>query len=180
MLTQAKAGDSDAFASFYDTHFPGLLRWFLVRTAATDVSADLCAETFASALASLDRFDPDLGSSGAWLYGIAKNELRSWQRKRRVANTARTRLGILIDAPNEDELDLVVLRLDLEAMIGPLNRAMASLSDETRRVLELRVIDGRPYAEIAEIVGCKETAARVRVSRALLRLLERLEPGDVR
>lgn len=180
VLTRAQQGSAGAFVEFYDEYFPGLLRWFQVRTAAADVAADLCAETFASALASLPRFDAQLGSPGAWLYGIAKNELRTWNRRRRVDNSARTKLGVRLEPPHADELDLVDVRVDLEAMIGPLHTALGGLSRDTRRVLELRIVEQRPYSQIAQIMGCKENAARVRVSRALSALLETLDGGEIR
>jgi RNA polymerase sigma-70 factor (ECF subfamily) len=70
LLTRAKDGDVTAFARFYDEEAGPLLRWFARRTAAADVAADLCAETFATALGSLHRYSPDKGSAPqAWLYG---------------------------------------------------------------------------------------------------------------
>lgn len=44
-----------------------------------------------------------------------------------------------------------------------------------RAVLYLAVVEGRGYAEVAEVLGCSETAARARVSRALRRLRVQLE-----
>jgi Sigma-70 region 2 len=40
-----------------------------------ELDADLTAETFASALEGVDRFDPARGSAVNWLFGIARHQL---------------------------------------------------------------------------------------------------------
>ena len=48
--------------------------------------------------------------------------------------------------------------------------AIADLPEADREVLDLRVVEGRPYSEIAVELSCTQVAARLRVSRALRRL----------
>ncbi len=178
LLHLAKRGDLDAFGRFYDQTAPGLLRWLTRRTAAADVAADLCAESFASALTMLDRYDARRGGApAAWLYGIARNHLRNWLRHERVDRDARERLGIHLAAPNADDIDLVELRVDLEAQVGPLAEALDQLTDGNRDAVTLRVVDELGYAVIAARLGCSEGAARVRVSRGLAQLLDALDGG---
>jgi RNA polymerase sigma factor (sigma-70 family) len=47
---------------------------------------------------------------------------------------------------------------------------LMDLPPQTRAVLYMRVIEGRPYGEIAEIVGCSEKAARNCAARGRKRL----------
>ena len=73
--------------------------------------------------------------------------------------------------PRELDIDagyeLVEERLSLpEAAL----KAIADLPDADRRVLDLRVVEGRRYDEIAAELSCTKVAARLRVSRALRRL----------
>ena len=49
-------------------------------------------------------------------------------------------------------------------------KAIADLPEPDRHVLDLRVVEGRPYNEIAAELSCTQVAARLRVSRALRRL----------
>ena len=49
-------------------------------------------------------------------------------------------------------------------------KAIADLPEADRQVLDLRVVEGRPYNEIAAELSCTQVAARLRVSRALRRL----------
>jgi len=173
LLIEART-DVEAFGTFYDRHVDQMFHWFLLRTFAADVAADLTAETFAKALGSLSRFDPDRGEGGAWLFGIGRNEFRHWTRKHRVANRGRQRLGIMLDLP-VDEFDAVETRVDLERSIGPITDAVDRLPDGLRRAVVLRVMEGLPYDEVAAQLDCTEGAARVRVSRALARLCEEID-----
>jgi RNA polymerase sigma-70 factor (ECF subfamily) len=53
--------------------------------------------------------------------------------------------------------------------------ALSGLPEDQREAVTLRVIEGRPYREVAEELGCTETTARARVSRSLRRIATRLE-----
>ena len=45
--------------------------------------------------------------------------------------------------------------------------------------MTLRVVEGRPYSEVAELLRCSEETARARVSRGLKRLKRMLgTPGQ--
>jgi RNA polymerase sigma-70 factor (ECF subfamily) len=179
LLERARDGDISAFAQFYDQEAEALLRWFRRRTAAADVAGDLCAETFAKTLANLDRYHAAMGSAPtAWLYGIAKNEFRSWLRHQRVEDRGRQQLGLRVTSPEADEFDLVELRVDLERRTGPLEEALATLSGPVREAVELRVVHELPYRLVAERLDCSEGAARVRVSRGLAQLLDHLIDED--
>lgn len=175
LLERTRDGDVASFARFYDEEATGLLRWFRRRTAATDVAADLCAETFAKTLQTLPRYDSRKGSGPrGWLYGIARNELRHWLRRQAVQNRAREKLGIVVGLPAADDLDLVELRLEIAEVAGSLAAAMAALSPAIREAVVLRVVNELTYSEVASRLGCTEGAARVRVSRGLSTLFDRL------
>lgn len=178
LLERARAGDVAAFEKFYVETVGALLRWFRQRTAASDVAADLCAETYAKALASLDDYDAARAPApAAWLYGIAKNELRTYARRERVADSARRRLGVDVGTMDEDDLDLLAIRVDLERLTGPLEDAMSTLSTKLRDAVMLRVVEQLPYREVATRAGCSEVAARARVARGLSQLWDQLGEG---
>jgi RNA polymerase sigma-70 factor (ECF subfamily) len=176
-LARAAAGDVEAFGEFFDDHAPALLRYFQMRTATSDIAADLCAETFAAALGSLQRFDATQGTGIGWLYGIARNKLSNWLRSEGVERRARERLGVTSPTTQLDDLDLVELRVDLAAQVGALDEALGSLSDGVRTAVTRRVLDGVAYDDLAAELGCSPVAARVRVSRGLSSLLERMGPA---
>ena len=175
LLGRAQDGDVAAFAEFYDLHARDLSRWFRMRTADADTAADLTAETFAELLSTIDSYRQERSADPAgWLYGIARNKLRRWQRRRAVDDRARASLGVRSPTESLDEVDLVELRMEAERLHGPLTGALAALSDPIRRAVLLRVVQEHTYADIAVALDCTEGAARVRVSRGLSALFDAL------
>jgi RNA polymerase sigma factor (sigma-70 family) len=107
------------------------------------------------------------GSAFPWLLGIAQNLLRDSLRRQRIEDRARARLGLPRELATDAGYELVEERLSLpEAAL----KAIADLPEADRQVLDLRVVEGRPYNEIAAELSCTQVAARLRVSRALRRL----------
>lgn len=157
--------DPDAFAELYDRHVGQILAWSRVRVG--DYGADLTAEVFAVAWRCRKRFrDEHEGSALPWLYGIAQNVLRSSLRKRRVEHGARERLGLPVTVMHTD-FDAIDDRLSFPSAVL---RAFADLPDSERELLVLRLVEERPYREIAQLIHCTPVAARLRVSRSLRRL----------
>jgi RNA polymerase sigma factor (sigma-70 family) len=75
------------------------------------------------------------------------------------------------------DLEAVDERLAAGDLRQWLGAALESLPKARRAALELRVLEERPYQEIASALGCTETAARIRVMRALGRLARLLGPS---
>ena len=128
---------------------------------------DLTAETFAQAWLSRRSFrDEANGSALPWLFGIARNVARESARKDAVEMRARRRLGLPTDLASEDGYAAVEERLDPR---GSCPRAR-DLPEHEREALELRVVDELPYEQVADRLGVRPAAARLRVSRAPGRL----------
>jgi RNA polymerase sigma factor (sigma-70 family) len=161
--------DPEALAELYLRYRDQLYGWFRSRVPEAAAS-ELTAELFAQAALSLRRFrDEAGGSAGPWLYGIGKNLLRRYYEKGRVEEAARRRLGMPIQA-YELDVESIEARVAAEELAPGLASGLDSLPQDQREALELRVIEERPYAEVATILGCTETAARLRVMRALGKL----------
>jgi RNA polymerase sigma-70 factor (ECF subfamily) len=160
------AGTADAFAVVYDRHAAAVYRW--ARSRVGEHAADLTAETFARAWLSRGSFrDRAEGSALPWLLGIARNLLRDSLRRQRIQDRARARLGLPREIASDPAYERIEERLSVsEAAL----KAILDLPDQDRHVLDLRVVEGISYDEIAERLGCTQAAARLRVSRALRRL----------
>lgn len=164
--------DPDVFGLFYRRNVEGVLRFFMARTLDPHTTADLTAETFAVAFERRDRFDGRRGTSSAWLFGIAKNQLRRMRRRGRIDGRARRRLGIPRIELDDTSIERIEELVDLEKRKQALRRALETLPAGTAAALRLRIMDERPYDEVAKELRCSPAAARVRVSRGLSRLLE--------
>ena len=145
-----------------------ILHWFLSRVGDAEVAADLTAETFAAALASVGRFRAKKGAAGAWLFGIAHNTLAMSARRGRVEARARRRLGM----PPLELTDALIERID--ALAGPAVELVRELPAEQEQAVRARVIDERDYADIAKDLRCSEAVVRKRVSRGLAQMREEL------
>lgn len=172
-LLVAARSDPDAFGEFYRRHVDMVLGYFYRRTGCAQTSADLTAETFAQALASLDRYRPTGAPGSAWLVGVARNQLRYYLRRRRVADRARRRLGMSTEVAVDDaQVERIEERFDAELRHEKLADAWGALTPNLADAVRLRVVDELAYADIAEQLACSEGAARVRVARGLSRLAE--------
>jgi RNA polymerase sigma factor (sigma-70 family) len=160
--------DVGEFDALYRRESEGLLLFFARRTFDAEVALDLTAETFAQAYLGWHRLrGTSREERQAWLYTIARRRLSRYLRRGRVERRALTRLGIQTPAAHEDDLALVEERAGLAQLRAALGRELAYLSSDQRRALELRVVQERPYRDVARDLGISEPAARARVSRAL-------------
>lgn len=168
--------EPEALAELYLRYRDRLYAWFRVRASET-AAAELTAELFAQVALSLRRFrDEADGSAAPWLYGIAKNLLRRHHERRRVDDAARRRLGMPVRS-YEGEFEEVEERVTAAALAAGIRKALETLSPAQREALELRVLGELSYEEVAAALDCSETAARIRVMRALARLGRLLQPS---
>ncbi|HWW89169.1 MAG TPA: sigma-70 family RNA polymerase sigma factor [Solirubrobacteraceae bacterium] len=160
--------DAGEFDDLYRRESEGVLVFFARRTLDAEAALDLTAETFASAYLGWGRLrGPSREERQAWLYTIARRRLSRYLRRGRVERRAMRRLGIQTPVAHEDDLALIEERAGLANMRAALTGELVRLSFEQRRALELRIVQERPYAEVARDLGISELAARARVSRGL-------------
>ena len=159
---------------FYTRNLRPLLAYFWCRTRDREVASDLAAETFAAALAGIERYDPAKGAPRQWLYGIANNQLKRLWRQNRVSSDARRRLEVRTlptAAAGWEEIEAADARLDADRLAG----ALARVAPKSREAVRLRVVEQLDYVEIAHRIGCEPGAARVLVFRGLRRLRDEFD-----
>lgn len=165
-LMKAAELDEAAFAELYGRHVSTVHAWF--RRRLEWAAADLTAETFAQAWLSRRRFrDETHGSALPWLFGIARNVARESARRDAVETRSRRRLGLPTDLASEDGYAAVEERLSPRVALAD---GLEALPEHEREALELRVVAELPYEQVADRLGVRPAAARLRVSRALRRL----------
>jgi RNA polymerase sigma factor (sigma-70 family) len=172
LLSAIAARDGAAFAVFYRRHLPAVLAFLLRETRDREAAADLAAEVFAAVLLSAGRYAEQGESATPWVLGIARNKLFMSFRRGRVEARARHRLGFQAVALDDGDLDRIE-----EVALGEGGRLVALVEDlpeEERIAVRSRVLDERPYREIATELQCSELVIRKRVSRGLARMREQL------
>jgi RNA polymerase sigma-70 factor (ECF subfamily) len=169
-LLQEARTDPVAFRALYERYARRVHGFHLRRTRDADAAHDLTAETFAEAWLARGRFrDEAGGSAGPWLYAIARHVLLASVRKRALERSATERLGVferLDREPSEAQPD--------ESWLEGLDEALDDLPPGQREAIELRVVADLAYEQVAERLGTTPRAARVRVSRGLAALRERI------
>ncbi len=175
-LIAAASTSPEAFGVFYNRHFKNLTAYYLARTFDRDISFDLASETFAVALANLDRYDPSRGEPAQWLYGIAGNQLKQFFRKQKLSRKARRKLQIRTPTTPTggwEAIETADARLDRNRLAAALQRVPA----KNREAVRLRVIAELSYEQIAEQLDCTPSAASNRVMRGLRQFSHHFEAG---
>ena len=174
LLAQSRQ-DPDAFAAFYDAYAERILLFLVRRVLDVDTAFDLLSETFATALERRHQFRGSTAEEEqGWLYSIARSELSHFWRDGRVERIALARLGVGVPALSDPEIERIEQLAGINDLVPALQDAMASLPEDQRRAVELRVVEEHGYAEVATILGVSEQTARARVSRGLRALAQRL------
>jgi RNA polymerase sigma factor (sigma-70 family) len=174
LLRRHAAGDTGAFVAYYRRNVSMIVAFLMRRTRDAELTADLTAEVFAAALLSAPSFQPAATPARAWLYGIAAHKLADSRRRGRVEDQARRLLGL--EPLTVDDLDLErVEELASQPTTERLEDAIAALPVEQRDAVLARVVQERPYGEIAAEMQCSEMLVRQRVSRGLKTLRSKIK-----
>jgi len=159
--------EQDDFEVLFRAHYPEIVRYLAGRLGSREDASDLASEVFAEAW----RRVPGLQWRGrpvrAWLYRVAANMAADELRRRgRDAPSVRE-----VEAP--DATDRVADRVALAS-------ALRGLPPEYQLVVHLRLVEGRPFADVARVMGKSVGACQMLLLRAGNLLRESLEREGVR
>lgn len=158
------AGDEAAYRILFDRYAPLLYRIVRRRVASDDEAHDVVQQAFLN----MHRFREDFRTDARlrpWLTTIAMNLVREHHRRlgrRRERSLDATEGRVQPVDPKTPVEDL--------QHVDSVRKAMRSLLDNQREVIELRWFEDKSYDEISEIVGASVAAVRVRAHRGYERL----------
>lgn len=160
-------------SELYREHSSLMLRYLMRRTFDAQVAVELMAETFAVAYEKRATCrQPEAARS--WVFGIADNLLRDYFRSGRSERAAVARLGVQVPTVADDDFARIEELSGTAELRLAIASALRTFGDEDRAAIELRVVQERPYNEVADALGVSEQTARARVSRALKKLKDRV------
>lgn len=135
---------------------------------------DLAQDAFGRAFGALASFRGE-ASPRTWLLAIARNGCLD--HLRRAARSP----WVLPDEPDDGDSTASEEQLPVDQLSDrrDLERALASLTEGQRALVVLRFRHGLEYAELARVFGLKPGTVRMRVSRAIARMREALEPPEI-
>jgi RNA polymerase sigma-70 factor (ECF subfamily) len=172
-LEPAGAATAEAACrAWYEAYSGPLYSYLRFHVPSPDLAEDLTAEVFLRALRSFDRFDPARGTGRAWLFRIAQNALRDYQRRtrRRPLVSVAAMRDLQCEAPSPEE------RLLWEEEVAGLLAAMEELPPKDREVIGLCYGSELSIADAGEVLGLSGPATRTRLWRALGRLRKVMIP----
>lgn len=166
LIASCQAGTLEDFALLYDQYADPIYRYIRYRVRDTQLAEDLTSQTFLRAMEKIGDYKPGRGSFSGWLYRIARNGVIDHYRSHKHVET----IDEEFDAPGDED---ATERLAQGMAKEKVEEMLATLDDEKRDILVMRIWDGLSYAEIAEITGKTETNCKVIVSRTLAALREK-------
>lgn len=163
IMLSVKNGDIQKLGQLFDKYSGQLYNYFRLQTGDSESSEDLVQNVFYSILKYSGTFK-DGADFRPWMYAIARNEKINYLKSRRfLKREADT--GQSGDFTRTPEADLVY-----KTQVHHLMEALEKISPDNRELIILNRFTGLPYAQIAEILGCRIGALKVRMYRAIKEL----------
>ncbi|MCC2667604.1 MAG: polymerase, sigma-24 subunit, subfamily [Armatimonadetes bacterium] len=153
------AGDNAALAPLFDRHKVRLFGFLYHLVGDRSLAEDLLGETFLRVYRGRARYRAGTGFV-PWLFAIARNLAIGEMRRRSALKRIQERFlrQAAVDpegwSPEEDEMQEQV------------RQALLRLPEDQRSALVLKEYLEMDYAQVAQVLGCTEQAARARAYRA--------------
>jgi RNA polymerase sigma-70 factor, ECF subfamily len=181
LVLEHLGGDPQAFGTLVDRYQTRLLNFINRTIGDRERAEDLVQEVFIRVFRHLHRFDQTKKFS-TWIYTIAsnlaKNELRNRSRNPLVLFQTIKKHWEADHRPLQFEDttarpdDLYRKRFLKEAV----DQCVEQLPTHHRAVFVLRELEGKSYAEIADITGCNLGTVKSRLNRARNSFAQLIEP----
>jgi len=167
IITKAQQGDRTSMGQLAEVAEPRLLTYIFRLTLSQDISEELCQKTLVKMVQSLETLK-NVDKFWYWLLRHAMGEVQHYYRDQK------RRHEVEIEALNREYFKEYVARnhhdgLDRSARIELseiIYEAIAHLKFTYRSILVLRCYEELSFAEIAQLMNCKEFGARVLFYRA--------------
>jgi RNA polymerase sigma-70 factor (ECF subfamily) len=175
IIKKAQKGDRTSMGQLAEAAEPRLLTYIFRLTLSQDLSEELCQKTLVKMVQSLETLK-NVDKFWYWLLRHAMGEVqhyyRDQKRRREVEFEALNReyFKQYVARNHHDGLDQSA-RIELSEIIY---EAVAQLKFTYRSILVLRCYEQLSFAEIAQLMNCKEFGARVLFYRAKHALRQRL------
>jgi RNA polymerase sigma-70 factor (ECF subfamily) len=149
------------FEQLYSEFVDRIYAFLRTQLGSPQDAEDVTSGVFLRAYEAYARYEPRAATPAAWLFQIARNAARDHRRgafrRERLHSAAARSL-----APPEDPSELATERLANRELIATLGR----LAERQREVISLRHA-GLSFAEMGDLLGCSEDAAKMSYHRAL-------------
>jgi RNA polymerase sigma-70 factor (ECF subfamily) len=181
LVQRAQANDRAAFNEIV-LRYKNKVYNYIFRMVHSALDAeDLTQETFVRAYLSIRSFQ-SRASLNTWLFRIATNLCIDYSRKTKKIQGMTTSLSLENEDDDETERDIPDVAFDPQRLLlnkelgKRLDTALRELPEKLRTVVLLYDIEGLPYDEISNIVGCPLGTVKSRLFNARSVLRQKLAP----
>ncbi len=167
LLVAIAAGDRDAFEELHTRYARAMLGLAVSRLHDHGRAEDAVQEAFASIWRAAASYKPDLGPGAPWVYAVARNAITSRWRRRPEPAAEPFDQASLDPGPGE--------RAEQSWRSFSVHRALETLPDHQRRLIELAYWGDLSQSEIADRLELPLGTVKTRTRAALKRLAEALK-----
>ena len=152
-----------AFIAIHKDSYPRVYRFVRRRVESADIAEELAADVFRVVW---QKWGDEPRTDIAWLLTVARNLVGNAYRSRDRQQALQDKLRAA-----------AVVRGGEDSGIAAVQDALAQLRDKDRDILQLAYWDELSTAEIAGVLGCSESSAKVRLHRARAAFRKHMPPG---
>jgi RNA polymerase sigma-70 factor (ECF subfamily) len=178
-ITRAVEGDDASQRRLYEGHHRAAYRLASLLLRDPCDAEEVVQDAFVYAFRNLARYDPEQGSFRTWLRVILVSRCRNKRRRKRLPRVSLDmlkRIGLMPADPKPISNPAYLLeRSERRRMIW---EALQKVSPGARDALILRYYEGLSYAEISEVLGCSNAAARSRVAHGKVQMRELISADE--
>ena len=167
IIQACQQSDLEKFGYLYDMYIKKIYDFVYYKTHHKETAEDLVSKTFMKALEKINGFDNDKGTFQAWLYQIARNTIIDYYR------TKKSDLNIddVWDLAGKENL---ACDIDARQKLIEVEGYLKKFKSEQRDIIIMRVWQGMPYQEIAEVLGKSEASCKMMFSRTIRTLRKQM------
>lgn len=175
LVSQYIQGSELALSQLVARHSDDLLHFVYAKTRDEDVSQDIVQESWMKFVDAVKRGKyAEQGTFLAWIYRVARNKTMDYFRKqKRNREQSMENCMFLVDGQMDDQFnaDELMCMGDMHELMW---QAVQNLPDNQKEVLEMRIVAGMSFKDIAEETGVGINTALGRMRYAVINLRKQL------
>lgn len=178
---------NDELAELFVAHAHALVAWLRFKTSRMPGARfgveDVAQEVWLRAVAKHASFDPKRSSFRTWLFGIAANVFLELRKRSLRLSRVRINEGhsTMVDQLNEitDTITSITGRIARSDAMNALFAEVERHDEVDQKVFQLRGLEERPHAEVADLLGLSLEAVTKRWNRLLASLRQHDLPSGL-
>lgn len=155
LVKDCTSGKKESFDVLIDRYSKKVLTMIYSQVGDFHSSEDIAQETFLRAYKSLDNYDETKGQFLTWVWGIARNCIHEWKRKKHIHSTVSDE--IMQDIKNATQTDEQYAKIE---------KAISTLPHDVQQIIKMRHLQGMNCKEIAIVTGKEPNTVVKALSRA--------------